>query len=166
MRRLNCLSPAAMHPTPGGRSRSRRAPLSLTPADLVRSERSQGRAPGRERRIWPEISEARARLFADDRATAKPAPTLTPVAEHEDSGWQGKRADTRSPHHPRPATHLHQGTTPRESPDGIARGSWPQNTRTRRANRSLKALFTGIPHVFHTDCLGNRGNVVCVGRCP
>ena len=93
MRRLNRLSPAAMHPTPSGRRRSRMAPLSLTPADLVRSERSQGRAPGRERRIWPEISEARARLFADDRAAAKPAPTLTPVVEHEDSGWQGKRAD-------------------------------------------------------------------------
>ena len=43
--------------------------------------------------MWPEISEARATLFADGRATAKPAPTLTPGVKHQDSQWQEKRAD-------------------------------------------------------------------------
>lgn len=51
------------------------------------------------------------------------------------AGKEGHPPET--PHRLRPATHQRQGTTPRESPDGIARGSWPQNTREGRANRAI-----------------------------
>ena len=166
MGRLNRLPPAAMHPTPRGQSRSHRAPLSLTPADLVRSERSQGREPGRERTIWPEISEARARLFADDRATAEASPTLTPVAEHEDSGWQGKRAD----HQIAPQPKVGHPPAPGDYAPGVTRryctrelapehphpsSKWVIPSKSHEAphagHRAAFRLNSGVPPALYTE---------------